>query len=178
MCLIAIRPLSFPPPAIDNPRSKIITVDLPVLPLSLPFFGECHLPLLHCCRNLVPCTSRAGSWLPLSHSGTWGCVPRGREDRKACQAGLVVHSVSGLAPDYLFQTQFVALPGAAASLKHVTQLPPSIPGPQSWDFSMGSLPGPDSCQLGDGRPARSLILGLSCEMPAWLGSCSGYQGCS
>lgn len=85
-----------------------------------------------------------------------GAVSPEEEGWEDLPSSLVVHSISGLAPDYLFQTQFAALPRAAASLKHVTQLPPSLPGPQSWEFSMGSLPGPDSCQLGDGGPARSI----------------------
>lgn len=43
------------------------------------------------------------------------------------QPGLVAHSTNSLAPDYSFQTQFVALPRAAASPEHVTRLFPRLP---------------------------------------------------
>lgn len=155
MCHLSDPSTSSPQHQATPAPSFSLWICLPSLSFFSSLGSECHPPLLHYCRNLDLCTS----WLAcgsLSHSGTWGCVPRGRKDGKTCQAGLVVHNISGLAPDYLFQTQFVALPGAATSLKHVTQLPPSLPGPQSGEFSMGSLPGPDSCQLGDGAPARSI----------------------
>lgn len=69
----------------------------------------------------------------------WGCLPsplllsRGLGMEETCQPGLVAHSTSSLAPNYSFQTQFVALPRAAASPEHVTRLfpspPPTRPGP-------------------------------------------------
>ena len=69
----------------------------------------------------------------------WGCLPcplllsRGLGMEETSPPGLVAHSTSSLAPDYSFQTQFVALPRAAASPEHVTRLfpppPPTRSGP-------------------------------------------------
>ena len=108
----------------------------------------------------------------------WGCLPsplllsRGLGMEETCQPGLVAHSTRSLAPDYSFQTQFVALPRAAASPEHVTRLfPPPYPptlGPGGLDHAAGSLPGPTAAQRAGAcqEPAGPPSL-LSGACPAW-----------
>ena len=109
----------------------------------------------------------------------WGCLPRplllsrGLGMEETSPPGLVTRSTSSLAPDYSFQTQFVALPRAAASPEHVTRLfpppPPTRPGPWGALTAAGSLLGPTAAQ----EPARSpLGLHLCSVRPAQPGPSS------
>ena len=93
----------------------------------------------------------------------WGCLPsplllsRGLGMEETCQPGLVAHSTRSLAPDYSFQTQFVALPRAAASPEHVTRLfPPPYP-PTLGAWTMQQAASQDLQLPSELGPARSLL---------------------
>ena len=132
------------------------------------------------CQLPLPCPLGQGGEMAylLPPELVWGCLPnplllpRGLGMEETCQPGLVAHSTRSLAPDYSFQTQFVALPRAAASPEHVTRLfPPPYPptlGPGGLDHAAGNLPGPTAAQRAGAcqEPAGPPSL-LSGACPAW-----------